>query len=69
MQIFDEEMLQQWRVVDNIVCDLTRPRFELQRSRSSDQRSRGFRGQRNSRSRGQAQHIEKLLKKKKPNNL
>ena len=64
MQIFEEEMFQQWRVVDNIVCNLTRPRFELQRSRSSDQRSRGFGGQRTSRSRGQAQLIEELSKKK-----
>ena len=33
-----EEMLQQWQVVDNTVTDLTGPRFELQTSRSRDER-------------------------------
>ena len=33
-----EEMLQRWRFVDNRVSDLTGPRFELQTSRSRDDR-------------------------------
>ena len=33
-----EEMLQQWRVVGNTVSDLTGPRFDLQTSRSRDER-------------------------------
>ena len=33
-----EEMSQRWRAVDNTVFDLTCPRFELQTSRSRDER-------------------------------